>query len=93
MMHSTENRAAIGRILALGLLLATLLAMPLATVPADAAVTSGKAFSWSINDARAPGTLPSSICSSSSWAMGYLPTAYEARGSASNSRCISSMRL
>ena len=49
MIHSTKNRATIVKLLALGLLLATLLAMALASAPAGAAVTSGKAFAWGNN--------------------------------------------
>ncbi len=49
MIHSTEYRATIGRVLALGFLLATLMAMLLSAAPADAAAPSGKAFAWGAN--------------------------------------------
>ncbi len=49
MMTSTEKTATISRLLALGLLLATLLAALLSAIPAGAAVASGKAFSWGSN--------------------------------------------
>ena len=49
MNTATENRATLGKVMALGLLLATLLAMALASAPAGAVVTSGKAFAWGDN--------------------------------------------
>ena len=45
MITSTNNTATVSKLLAIGLLLATLLA----PVPADTAVTSGKAFAWGDN--------------------------------------------
>jgi regulator of chromosome condensation (RCC1) repeat-containing protein len=50
MITSIANRANIGKVIALGFLLAPLLAMVLsAAPPAGAAVSSGKAFSWGSN--------------------------------------------
>jgi alpha-tubulin suppressor-like RCC1 family protein len=49
MVHSTQSRATVGRILALGLLLAALLVALVSTAPADAAVSSGKALAWGSN--------------------------------------------
>ncbi len=49
MIYSTQNRATIGKVLALGLLLAVLLAMALSSTPAGAAVTSSKAYAWGDN--------------------------------------------
>ena len=49
MMISTQKTATIGKVLALGLLVATLLAMLLSMAPAGAAVTSAKAYSWGAN--------------------------------------------
>lgn len=50
MITSTENRATMSRVIALGFLLATLIAMLLSAAPAGAAAPSGKAFSWGYND-------------------------------------------
>ncbi len=57
MITSTENRAMIGRIMTLGLMLTTLMAVVLsAAPPAGAASPSGKkAFAWSGNDYGQPG--------------------------------------
>ena len=46
MITSIQNRATTGKLLALAVLLATILAMQLSTAPAGAAVTSGQAFAW-----------------------------------------------
>lgn len=46
MITSTENRATIGRVMVLGLLLAMLLP----AAPAGAAAPLGKAFSWGYNE-------------------------------------------
>jgi len=63
MITSIQNRATIGKILAMGLLLSTLLAMAFSSGTAGAAVTSGKAFAWGYNtsgqlgnDTSGPGT-------------------------------------
>jgi len=48
-MTSTRNRATIVTVLAIGFLLATLLATVLSAGTADAAVSSGKAFAWGYN--------------------------------------------
>jgi alpha-tubulin suppressor-like RCC1 family protein len=50
MMTSTENRITKGKVVALGLLLTTLLAMALSSAPAGAAVTYGKASAWGYNE-------------------------------------------
>ena len=49
MITSTDNRAKVGQVLAIGFLLATLLAVALSSAPAGAAVPSGKAFGWGGN--------------------------------------------
>ena len=49
MIASTENRAMIGKVMALSFLLATLVAMLLSAPPAGAATPSGKAFAWGGN--------------------------------------------
>jgi len=49
MITSIENRATIGKVMALSLLMAILLATLLSAVPAGAAGTSGKAFAWGDN--------------------------------------------
>ena len=50
MNTTTENRAKMGKITVLGLLLAMLLLMALSSAPAGAVVTSGKAFAWGHNE-------------------------------------------
>jgi alpha-tubulin suppressor-like RCC1 family protein len=51
MITSIQNRATIGRVMAFGYLIATLLmAMVLSAAPTGAAVPSGKAFGWGTND-------------------------------------------
>jgi alpha-tubulin suppressor-like RCC1 family protein len=50
MITSIQNRATTGKLLALAVLLATILAMQLSTAPAGAAVTSGQAFAWGSDD-------------------------------------------
>jgi regulator of chromosome condensation (RCC1) repeat-containing protein len=49
MITSARNRATVGRVVALGLLLAALLAMLLSAAPAGAAAPPGKALSWGSN--------------------------------------------
>lgn len=49
MKTATKNRTAMVRVLAFGLMLATLLVMLHSTASADAAVTMGKAYSWGYN--------------------------------------------
>ena len=49
MITAIQNRTKIGKVMAVGLLLATLLTMALASAPAGAAVTSGKAYAWGYN--------------------------------------------
>jgi alpha-tubulin suppressor-like RCC1 family protein len=50
MITTTKNMATIGKVMALGLMLATLLAMLLSSTPVGAAVPSGKAFAWGGNE-------------------------------------------
>jgi hypothetical protein len=50
MITSIQNRATTGKLLALAVLLATILAMQLSTAPAGAAVPSGQAFAWGSDD-------------------------------------------
>jgi alpha-tubulin suppressor-like RCC1 family protein len=49
MITSIQNRATIGKLVALGFLLATLMATLLSAPSAGAAMTSGKAYSWGDN--------------------------------------------
>jgi len=49
-MTSIQKTATIGKVLALGLLVAALLAMLLSMAAAGAATTSGKAFAWGYNE-------------------------------------------
>ena len=50
MFTVTKHGATVGKAMVLGLLMATLLAIALSSVPAGAAVTSGKAFAWGYNE-------------------------------------------
>jgi alpha-tubulin suppressor-like RCC1 family protein len=49
-MSSTRHRTTVAKVIAIGLLLATLLAVLLSSATAGAAVTSTKAFSWGYNE-------------------------------------------
>jgi alpha-tubulin suppressor-like RCC1 family protein len=49
MITTTQNRTKIGKVMAVGLLVATLLAMVLASTRADAAVSAGSALAWGDN--------------------------------------------
>lgn len=50
MISSTQNRATIGKVLALSFLLAAVLAMVLSAAPTSAAFSSGKAYGWGYNN-------------------------------------------
>ena len=50
MFTVTKHGATVGKAMVLGLLMATLLEIALSSVPAGAAVTSGKAFAWGYNE-------------------------------------------
>src|SRR5918995_20421 len=49
MITTTQNRTKIGKVMAVGLLVATLLAMVLASTRADAAVSASSALAWGDN--------------------------------------------